>query len=158
MLTNMCCHIVATLPHLTGPMWFWEDAGVTLLWDPELAPDWLSQVCFCPLSRPPCPWGDRGGLPTWPWFSVLAEGELCLACVWGLEECEAEQRRGIGLPSCVVTEIWGSERPVKGKKMNKIWTRATLYIVSVYRTSINFIHFKWTSTVHWLKKQVIKYI
>lgn len=37
----------------------------------------------------------------------MAEGELCLARVWGLEECEAglEQRRGIGLPSCVVTEI-----------------------------------------------------
>lgn len=119
MLTEMCWHIVAVPSHLTGPMWFREDVGVILLWEPKLAPGWPSQLCFCPLSRPPCPCGDLGGFPPWPWFSVLDEGEQCLACVWGLEEWEGglEQRRGRGLPSCVVTEIWGSERPVEGKEM-----------------------------------------
>lgn len=117
-MTEMCRHIVAMLPHLTGPMWFWEDVGVTLLWDPELAPGCPSQGSFCPLSRPPCPWGDLGGLPPCPWFSVLGEGVVCLASVWGLEEWEGglEQRRGSELPSCVVTEIWGSERPAEGEE------------------------------------------
>lgn len=99
-------------------MWFCEDADVMLLWDPEIEPGWPSQLSFCPLSRPPCPSGDLGGFAPWPWLSVLAEAAPCLACVWGLEECEGglEHRRGKGLPSCVVTEIWGSERPVDGKE------------------------------------------
>lgn len=49
---------------------------------------------------------------------MLGEGEPYLACVWGLEECEGglEQRLGLGLPSCAVNEIWGSDRPVEGSK------------------------------------------
>lgn len=133
LMTELCWHIVEVLSYLTGPMWFWVDVGVTLLWDPELAPGWPSQVCFCPLSRPPCPCGDLGGFPPWPWFSVLVEGEPCLACVWGLEEWGGglEQRLGWGLPSCAVNEIWGSERPVEGRKNEVMQTRSTMNIVFI---------------------------
>lgn len=111
------CKYVAALSYLTGPMWPWEDVGVTLLWDPELTPGWPSQVCLCLLSRPRCPCGDLGDLLLW--LSVLGEGGLCLACVCGLDEWEAglEQRLGMGFLSCVVTEIWGSDRPAEWKKM-----------------------------------------
>lgn len=74
---------------------------------------WLSQLCLCPLNRPPCPCGDLGGFPPWPWLSVLGE-DVFLVCVCGLEwEGGLEDRRGFGVYSCAVTEIWGSERPVE---------------------------------------------
>lgn len=87
---------------------------MTLFWDPELAPGWPSQVCLCLLIRPRCVCGDLGDLPPWPWCSMLGEGGFCL------DEWEAgfEQRLGMGFPSCVVTEIWGSERPA-GRRQSK---------------------------------------
>lgn len=52
---------------------------------------------------------------------MLGEGGLCLACVCELDEWDAglEQRLGMGFPSCVVTEIWGSDRPVEQKKITR---------------------------------------
>lgn len=47
---------------------------------------------------------------------MLGEEELFLVCVCGLEwEGGLEDRRGLGVASCAVTEIWGSERPVEEK-------------------------------------------
>lgn len=68
---------------------------------------------------------------------MLGEGVLCLACDWGLEEWEGglELRLRGGLPSCVVTEIWGSERPVEVKQRRKSGTKAALYIV-FFKSSI----------------------
>lgn len=50
---------------------------------------------------------------------MLGEGGHCLACVCGLDEWEAglEQRLGMRFPSCVVTEIWGSDRPAERKEI-----------------------------------------
>lgn len=111
--TMTCQDITAVSPYLTGPMWFWA----IQLWEPEPAPVWLSQLCFCALNRPPCPCVDLGGFPPWPWLSVLGEEELFLVCVCGLEwEGGLEDRLGLGVPSCAVTEIWGSERPVEEKE------------------------------------------
>lgn len=40
--------------------------------------------------------------------------DVFLVCVCGLEwEGGLEDRRGFGVHSCAVTEIWGSERPVE---------------------------------------------
>lgn len=100
--TMKCQQITAVLPYLTGPMWFWA----IQLWEP-----------VCALNRPPWPCGDFGGFPPWPWLSVLGEEEMFLICVCGLEwEGGLEDRLGLGVPSCAVTEIWGSERPVEEKE------------------------------------------
>lgn len=60
---------------------------------------------------------------------MLSEEELLLICVCGLEwEGGLEDRLGLGVPSCAVTEIWGSERPV-GEKENQSKTERDEYQV-----------------------------